>query len=51
MGDIKLFKINNDQVSQIEGKAVGVEKSLQQFIEKHLPSFLGVRFLVSEYGT
>lgn len=51
MGDIKLFKLNNDQVTQIEGKAVGVEKSLQQLIEKHLPSFLGVRFLVSEYGT
>lgn len=51
MGDIKLFKINNDQVSQIEGQAVGVEKSLQQLIERHLPSFLGVRFLASEYGT
>jgi predicted transport protein len=51
MGDIKLFRINNDQVTQTEGKAVGVEKSLQQLIEKHLPSFLGVRFLASEYGT
>ncbi|MBE3143169.1 MAG: hypothetical protein IMZ61_04495, partial [Planctomycetes bacterium] len=25
MSDIKLFKINNGQVSQIEGQAVGVE--------------------------
>lgn len=51
MGDIKLFKINEDSVQELEGQSVALEKSLQQLIEKHLETFLGIRFLASEYVT
>lgn len=49
MSDIKLFQINGNTVSTIEGPSVAVEKSLQVLIEKHQEIFLGVRFLASEY--
>lgn len=51
MSDIKLFHIANNQVSELEGQSVAVEKSLQALIERHLDTFLGVRFLASEYHT
>jgi predicted transport protein len=51
MSDIKLFRIDDDAVSEITGQSVTVEKSLQTLIEKHLDAFLGVRFLASEYWT
>jgi predicted transport protein len=51
MSDIKLFQINGNKVSAIEGKSVAVERSLQSFIEKHLDTFLGVRLLASEHTT
>jgi predicted transport protein len=51
MSDIKLFQINGNTVSAIEGQSVAVEKSLQTQIEKHLETFLGVRLLASEYAT
>ena len=51
MSDVKLFKISNNDVSEISGKSVELEKSLQNLIEKHLETFLGVRFLATEYPT
>ncbi len=51
MSDIKLFKILNNDVSEVVGKSVELEKSLQNLIEKHLETFLGVRFLKTEYPT
>lgn len=51
MGDIKLFHIINDQVQELTGQSVAVEKSLQNLIEHHLEALLGVRFLESEYST
>lgn len=51
MSDIKLFKINGETVTQLEGQSVALEKSLQTLIEKHLDVFLGIRFLASEYST
>lgn len=51
MGDIKLFKTTSGTVSQIQGQAVGVEKTLQNLLEKNLFTFLGVQFLGSEYQT
>lgn len=51
MGDIKLFKIKNDTVKELEGKSLAIEKSLQQLFEKHLETLLGIRFLASEYTT
>lgn len=51
MSDIKLFRLADGRVEEIEGHSVSVEKSLQTLIEKHLDAFLGVRFLASEYST
>jgi len=51
MSDIKLFKLYNQSVQEIEGKSVAVEKSLQTLIENNLETFLGVTFLASEYST
>jgi predicted transport protein len=51
LADIKLFRIDNNVVSQLPAESVAVEKSLQTLIEKHLEAFLAVRFLASEYKT
>lgn len=51
MGDIKFFKIDNDNVQELHGHSISLEKSLQNLIEKHLDAFLGIKFLASEYST
>ena len=51
MSDIKLFHINNNKVTELEGKSVAIEKALQTLIEIHLETFLGIKFLASEYST
>lgn len=51
MSDIKIFRITGDTVNELEGSSAAIEKSLQNLIEKHLDTFLGVRFLASEYST
>ena len=48
MSDIKLFKINGETVTQLEGQSGALEKSLQTLIEKHLDMFLGIHFLATE---
>jgi len=51
MSTIKLFKITNGKVCELNSQPFGVEKSLQNTIEHNLELFLGVRFLDSEYIT
>ena len=51
MSDIKIFRLSGDTVTELEGHSAEIEKSLQTLIEKHLETFLGVRFLASEYST
>jgi len=51
MSDIKLFRIQTNEVLELEGRSASVEKSLQTQIEAHLEIFLGVRFLATEYST
>jgi len=51
MGDIKLFRTTNSTVTELQGSGVTLEKSLQDLIEKNMDSFLGVRYLASEYST
>jgi hypothetical protein len=51
VGDIKLFRLNGDTVDELEGQSVAIEKSLQNLFERHLETFLGVRFLALEYST
>lgn len=51
MSDIKLFQIQNQQVTELTGSAAKIEKSLQNQIETNLETYLGVRFLATEYST
>jgi predicted transport protein len=51
MSDIKIFRINDNGAAELKGTSVALEKSLQTLIETHLETFLGVRFLASEYST
>lgn len=50
MSDLKLFKIE-ETITEIEGTQATVERSLQELIEKHLFTFLGIRFLATEFST
>ncbi len=49
MSDLKLFNLNNNTVTELKGSAAVLEKSLQTQIERNLDTFLGVRFLQSEF--
>lgn len=52
MSDIQLFRLSgNGGVSELPGHAAELEKQLQTLIESQMPTFLGVRFLASEYTT
>ena len=51
MSDIKLFRTEDGSVVQLDGHSVALEKSLQSLIEGNLDTFLGIRFLASEYPT
>lgn len=51
MSDLKLFRVSADRVAEIHGTAAALEKSLQALIERNLETFLGVRFLASEFST
>ena len=51
MSDLKLFQIGSSGVTEIDGTAMSLEKSLQTLIEQNLEAFLGVRMLQSEFST
>ena len=51
MSDVKLFRIHNDQVQELAGEALQVERSLQLLFEANLESLLGIRFLATEHTT
>jgi len=51
MSDIKLFKVSNGLVQELQGASIAVEKTLQTLIENHLEAFLGIRFLKTEHTT
>ncbi len=51
MGDIKLFRVASNKISELVGTTDTIEKSLQVFFEKNLEALLGVRFLATEYAT
>jgi predicted transport protein len=51
MSDIQLFRLTGNDAVQLSGRAASVEKQLQSLIEAQMPTFLGVRFLASEYAT
>lgn len=51
MSDIKLFRYTAGGATELTGNAAGIEKTLQTLVESQMESFLGVRFLASEYNT
>ena len=51
MSDIKIFRLESSGAVELKGQSVALEKSRQTLIEKNLNTFLGVRFLPSEYST
>ncbi|MFV0370505.1 MAG: DUF5655 domain-containing protein [Azonexus sp.] len=53
MSDIRLFRFagGNGKAVELAGKSVAIEKTLQHLIESQMETFLGVRFLASEYST
>ncbi|MEN5059980.1 DUF5655 domain-containing protein [Luteimonas sp. TWI1416] len=51
MSDIQLFRLTSGQASELPGRAAAIERQLQSLIEAQMSTFLGVRFLASEYAT
>lgn len=51
MSDIKIFRIEQRGVSELPGRTVSIEKSLQVLFEQNLEQLLGVRFLATEFNT
>jgi predicted transport protein len=51
MGDVKLFKVSTRNAEELHGRSVKKEKQLQTLLETHLDTFLGIRFLATEYST
>ncbi|MDN7908312.1 DUF5655 domain-containing protein [Burkholderia diffusa] len=51
MSDIQLFRLSNGTACELSSQAVKLEKQLQGLIEANMPTFLGIRFLASEYAT
>lgn len=51
MSDIKLFRYGSESASELAGKSANIERTLQRLIESQMETFLGVRFLATEYGT
>lgn len=51
MSDLKLFRLNGPAATEVQGTGLALEKSLQTLIEQNLETFLGVRFLASEFST
>ena len=51
MSDIKLFRYATNSASELAGKSAAIERALQRLIESQMDTFLGVRFLATEYST
>lgn len=51
MSDIKLFRIDQNVATEIQGTASHLEKPLQKLIESNLQPLLGIRFVATEYST
>ncbi len=51
MSDLKLFRLANNSATEVLGTGLALEKSLQTLLEQNLETFLGVRFLASEFST
>jgi len=48
---LRIFRARGKSAVQLAVSPIGDEKSLQALIERHLPTFLGIRLLASQYPT
>ena len=51
MSDIQLFRLQNDAATELTASVAALERNLQRLIEVQMETFLGVRFLATEYAT
>ena len=51
MSDIKLFKLNESALDELESNTFAFERELQKLIEDNMETVLGIKFLQSEYTT
>ena len=51
MTDIQLFRLGGRGAIELPGRTVAQERQLQSLIEAQMETFLGVRFLATEYAT
>ncbi len=51
MSDIQLFRLQNNAATELTASAAALERNLQRLIEGQMETFLGVRFLATEYAT
>ncbi|TXL84160.1 DUF5655 domain-containing protein [Streptomyces sp. IB2014 016-6] len=51
MSGLKLFHTTKSGVTEVAPRLAEVEADVQDFVEAHMQTLLGVRFLASEYGT
>jgi hypothetical protein len=51
MADIRLFRVGETSVTELDGRFSKVERTLQTLIEAHLEALLGVRLIASEHPT
>lgn len=51
MSDIQLFRLQHDTATELTASAAALERNLQRLIEGQMETFLGVRFLATEYAT
>ncbi|WP_418646930.1 DUF5655 domain-containing protein [Thauera butanivorans] len=51
MSDIQLFRLQNNAATELTATAAALERNLQRLLEGQMETFLGVRFLASEYAT
>ena len=51
MSDLQLFRLHDGTATELTSHAAPLEKTLQTLIEGQMETFLGVRFLATEYAT
>lgn len=51
MNNTKLFRISNDQVQELDGYFVNLERELQALVEKHLEKLFSITLVAHEYAT
>ncbi|WCM93164.1 DUF5655 domain-containing protein [Acidovorax sp. NCPPB 2350] len=51
MSDIQLFRLSAGLATELPSSSAALERQLQTLIEGQMETFLGVRFLASEYAT